>query len=54
MLFSDENFTPEAEWMIEEFFEKYSTDGQMNKQQCCDYIYQCTWAPVKPAESRVK
>ena len=53
MLFSDDSFTPEAEYMLKEFFSKYSTNGLMSKEQACDYIYASTNTRVKPHEHRV-
>ena len=50
MLFSDETFTPEAEWMLDEFFTLYSTEGLMSKDQACEYIYASTKTKVKPTE----
>jgi len=51
MIFSDDTLTPEADTMLEEVFELFSTDGQMDPDQAVEYVYLSTGSRCRKGEN---
>ena len=51
--FSDESLTPEAEKMLNEVFDLYSTDGKMGRDQCKSFCQITISMSMKTIDSKV-